>query len=117
MNPLSGRRILIVEDEYLIASEMATALDDAGAEVIGPTAHLHEALELLDTGVPLDGAVLDIHLHGVTSFPLVDILVRRGVPVIFATGYGSESIPDRYRDIGRCEKPVDAAAILRALFG
>jgi len=114
---LCGRRILIVEDEYLIACEIADALVEAGAFVVGPVARIDDALKLLETGSPLDGAVLDIHLQGDTSFPLADALAAQGVPVVFATGYGSEGIPERYREIRRCEKPVDAATVMRVLFG
>jgi len=100
-------RILVVEDEYLLADTLAEALAELGAEVVGPVGHLAEALALV-AAAPVDGAVLDINLHGEMVFPLADILTDRGVPYVFATGYGQENIPDRYKGVPTLSKPIDA---------
>ena len=92
MTKLAGRRILIVEDEALVAMLVEDALLDAGAEVIGPVATVAEAMALLDAGSP-DGAVLDLNLAGETSTPVADLLAARGVPFVVATGYGAEGLP------------------------
>jgi len=103
-------RILVVEDEYLLADALADALTTLGAQVVGPVGVLAEALALVET-VPIDGAVLDINLHGQMVFPLADMLAAKGVPYVFATGYGQESLPESYQAVPALSKPVNAAAL------
>lgn len=114
--PPGDRRVLLVEDEYLIAEATARALEDVGVRVIGPTASVEDALALLD-GEPVDGAILDVNLVGEKVFPVADTLLARGIPFLFATGYGASDLPPRWRDVPRFEKPVDARALARALLG
>src|SRR5436190_13502874 len=84
------RRILVVEDDFLIASEMVGWLEAANLEVIGPAASLQEALALVEThGQRLHGAVLDINVRDERVYPIADKLSSRGVPYIFTTGYDS----------------------------
>ena len=100
------RRILLVEDEYLIAHDLAHDLRALGAEVVGPIPSLEKGLNALEAEPCLDGAVLDINLNGEMVFPLVDALRQRKVPILFTTGYDEGVIPARYAEIARCEKPV-----------
>lgn len=111
---LSGQRILIVEDEYFVADDLAQQLEAAGAEVMGPAPTLERAVELLEAEEP-DAAVLDINLRGERVYPLADDLKRRGVPFVFATGYDARVIPDAYASVPRCEKPVSREAVVSAL--
>src|SRR3712207_6541957 len=90
---LSGRAVLVVEDDYFIASELADFLRRAGAVVTGPFPGVAEALAAIRTGSPLDYAVLDVNLGGEMIWSVVDALMSRGVPVILATGYGAEVVP------------------------
>ncbi|TIQ25766.1 MAG: response regulator, partial [Mesorhizobium sp.] len=83
--PLSGLRILVVEDTFLVALDLSDELTDAGCDVVGPAPSVQEALEQID-GVELDGAVLDVNLHGERSFPLAEHLAARDVPFVFLTG-------------------------------
>lgn len=115
--PLAGRRVLLVEDEFFLADDLARALAAQGAAVIGPAATTDDALDLIERDGRLDGAVLDLNPHGEMAFPVADALLARGVPFVFATGYDAASIPARYAGVTRCEKPVSPAAITRALFG
>jgi CheY-like chemotaxis protein len=86
---LEGRHILVVEDDYLVAQVLVDLLEDAGAEVIGPIGWIDEAIALIEDGSQkLDGAVLDINLHGKKSYPVADALAARSVGFVFATGYG-----------------------------
>jgi len=120
MNPaqiLAGRRILLVEDDFIIADDFAATFVAAGAEVVGPAATPGKALELIERTERLDGAVLDINLQGDLVYAVVDALQARGVPVIFASGYDRAAIPERYADIPFCEKPVDPARCAKHLFG
>jgi CheY-like chemotaxis protein len=106
MTKLAGRRILIVEDEALVAMLVEDALLDAGAEVIGPVATVAEAMALLETA-PLDAAVLDLNLAGETSTPVADALATRGVPFVVATGYGAEGLPPGHSAVPVLAKPYD----------
>ena len=113
--PLNGCKILVVEDEYMIADDLVALLCDARAEVIGPAASLPQAIRLAADTEVIDAAVLDINLRGVPVFPLVDELAGRAVPMMFLTGYGENNIPGEYSDIVRCEKPMSAAHIIGML--
>jgi CheY-like chemotaxis protein len=116
MTGLGGLVILVVEDENLIADELVQALQWFGARVLGPVGYLHEALLLLETADRLDGAVLDIGLHGEAVYPLADALTARGVPYVFVTSYAaSATIPARYRDVPRYEKSLDLELVAQAL--
>ena len=106
MSKLAGRRVLIVEDEALVAMLVEDALLDAGAEVIGPVATVTEALALLDSAVP-DAAVLDLNLAGETSTPVADVLAQRGIPFVVATGYGAEGLPPGHAKVPVLAKPYD----------
>lgn len=112
---LRGRKILVVEDEYVIADEIACALRAVGAEVVGPTATVAEALPLATGGEGLHGAVLDVNLGGERVWPVADVLLARGVPVVLATGYDREAIPPPYLRLPRREKPVTIADLTGAL--
>ena len=112
---LTGQRVLVAEDEWIIADDLAQALRDYKAEVVGPVPTLSRALSLLAAEPGLTSAVIDVNLRGTMAYPLADELRRRGVPVVLATGYDAESIPPRYASLPRCHKPLEAAAVARAL--
>lgn len=112
---LQNCAILIVEDEYLLADDLATELRDHGATVVGPAATIEQALALLAENPPLDGAVLDVNLRGQPIFPVADELAGRGVPFVFATGYDSAAIPERFGGTPRCEKPLRLTDLVKAL--
>ena len=114
---LDGRRMLVVEDDYLIASTLVRALEDHGAEVVGPAASVQEALELMAAEARLDAAVLDINLAGDRVYKVADALRARSVPFAFATGYDDWIIPDAYAGVPRMEKPVDTRDVVRVLAG
>ena len=112
----AGRRVLVVEDEYLLANRMVREFAKLGVKTIGPAGTIERALDLIQNGEHLDGAVLDIKVRGDTVFGLADVLRARGVPFVFATGYDRQVIPDRYRDVARCQKPFDPAQVVSTLF-
>ena len=114
---LAGRHILLVEDDYFAAEDLASAFDRAGARVVGPAPGIEQALGLIARSGRLDGAVVDINLGGAMSYSVVDRLRARGVPVVFASGYDRRVIAAAYRDIPLCEKPVDLQRCARLLFG
>jgi CheY-like chemotaxis protein len=112
---LTGYRVLVVEDEYFIADDLRIALERCGAKVIGPVGRLAEAATLLEGDVLIDLAVLDIDLHGEKAYGLAEMLRERGVPLVFATGYGADAIPAAYAAVPRWEKPYPYQALLAAL--
>ena len=116
--PLAGRRILVVEDDYLIAETLAEVLAAAGAVVAGPVGTADEAhAALAEQGSALDAAVLDIDLHGEKSYAVADAMIRRGIPFVLTTGYDANAVDPAYRHLPRCEKPVTGRAILATLLG
>jgi len=115
--PLSGLHVLVVEDQYLIAMDLAERLARAGCSVIGPAPTVRQALQEI-AGAPLDGALLDIHLSGEQSFPVAELLTARGVPFFFLSGYDSTAIvPDEFAHAPRLTKPVDFDALIKAVAG
>jgi len=112
---LTGRRVLVVEDEYFLADDLGRALTQLGAEVLGPVATREEAFELLASGERIDLAVLDINLQGESVFPVADTLLEQGVPFLFATGYDQTAIPLQYQQVPRWEKPFAPEALAQAL--
>jgi CheY-like chemotaxis protein len=113
---LSGARLLIVEDDYLIALDLTQALEELGVEVVGPAGSLKQALALVGQEADaLDAALLDINLHDQRVYPVADALAARGVPFIFLTGYDRQVVPEQYADVPRCEKPMDMAALPQLL--
>ena len=107
------RRVLVVEDEMMIAMMMQDMLEDIAYEVVGPANRLDAAMALTDA--ELDVALLDVNLAGELVYPVADRLRQRGVPIIFLTGYGSVGVDPRYRDCPVLSKPFDLAALEAAL--
>jgi DNA-binding response OmpR family regulator len=113
--PLDGCRVLVVEDEFLIADELCMVLRDAGAQVIGPVGHIEAALSHAADPEPIDAAVLDLNLAGVPAFPVADALARRAVPMVFSTGYDAVAIPPRFADVATCIKPMSLTTLVDVL--
>lgn len=91
MSVLTGRRVLVVEDEPIIAMALEDMLADFGCEVVGPASNLPDAQRLVES-VAIDAAMLDININNGRSYVIADELRRRAVPFVFATGYGEEGI-------------------------
>jgi two-component SAPR family response regulator len=103
--PLAGRRVLVVEDRYIMASELADHVRKLGGEVIGPSPNVAGALKLC-TDIRVDLGLLDVCLGSETVYPLAQILKDRQVPVVFLTGYDEGVIPTEWRDEPRLQKPI-----------
>lgn len=112
-NQLSGKTVLMVEDEYLIADALCSAFEMEHVHVIGPFPNVAAAMEALDKGATADAAVLDVNLNGERVFPLADRLMADNVPIVLTTGYDSDAIPRNYAHLQRLQKPVH----LHELFG
>lgn len=108
------RRVLVVEDEVMIAMMVEQMLAEIGYETVGPGLRLGQAVALAETEA-MDAAVLDVNLGGDRSFPVAEVLRRRGVPFVFATGYGSAGLDESYRGTIVLRKPFERAELERAL--
>jgi len=108
------RRALVVEDEVLVGMLVEEMLGDLGCEVAALSTHLDEALRLAK-GDNFDFAVLDINLNGTRSFPIADLLADRGVPFLFATGYGAGILPERHAKAVILHKPYSLEDLRAAL--
>ena len=108
--PISGNRIMIVEDEALVAMALRETLEELGLSVVGPFSRISEAMVAL-RGNKIDGAVLDVNLGGELIYPLADVLVADRVPFIFITGYGADEIEHRFSTIPVLQKPIEREAL------
>lgn len=103
-------RILVVEDEPMIGMVIEDAVDELGWVVVGPAADLTVALALARTE-RIDGAVLDVNIRGGRSYPVAELLLGRGIPIILATGYSDQNLPESIRGQSRLEKPYTSAQL------
>jgi PAS domain S-box-containing protein len=107
---LADMRLLVVEDELLVSMLIEEILGELGATVAGPYGRLADGLAAAKAE-RFDGAILDLNLAGESADPLADLLLARGVPFVFITGYQRESIDRRYANVPVLQKPIDAAAL------
>ena len=107
-------RVLVVEDEAIIAMLVEDMILEFGSEVVGPAAQFSEALRLARQE-ELDTAILDIKVGGEVIFPVADVLRERGIPFIFATGYGSTTLPPRFQGSPTLPKPFSYQILAEAL--
>jgi CheY-like chemotaxis protein len=118
MTPQGALRVLLVEDEFLVALSMERMLHRLGVEVVGPIGSVAEALAIA-CSVELDGAVLDVNVDGEKIYPCAEQLGERGIPFILTTGYAAANLPERYRTAARLGKPfseVEFRSILERTF-
>lgn len=107
--------VLVVEDEFYFADDIASFFKSKGVDVVGPSGSLDEAMSLAEQNKRIDGAVLDIRLRDGHVYPLADTLRRRGVPFVFVTAYAADQLPSRFLDVPVVAKPYEIADISAAL--
>lgn len=112
---LSGRRVLVVEDESLVAMLLETILSDMGCAVVGPVSNIADGLRALADEAALDAALLDVNVAGQEVFPIAEALKARGIPFVFSTGYGESGLPEHWRGHPTVQKPFTDIAICKAL--
>ena len=112
--PSAGKRVLVVEDEMMIRMLLHDMLEDIGYTLAGEAGAVEEALAIAKQGA-FDVAILDVNLNGKPISPVVDVLVERGVPFVFATGYGLRGVPEQYRERPTLQKPFETDALAQAL--
>ena len=111
---LTGLRILVVEDEAVVSMLIEDFLEELGCEVVAMASRLEDAMENART-LELDAAVLDVNLAGRLSYPVAQALRARGVPVVFATGYGTEGLPVELQQSAVLSKPFRQEQLAKAL--
>jgi CheY-like chemotaxis protein len=111
---MTRRRVLVVEDEMLIGMLLEDMLTDLGHEVAAIVPRLKEALVAVERET-YDLAVLDVHLHGESAFPVAEALIAKGIPFVFATGYGERGLPENYRGRPVLQKPFAKDDLERVL--
>lgn len=111
---LIGRRVLVVEDQYLVADEICHTVADLGGTVIGPVATVSAALQRIAETTP-DLAMLDVDLNGERVYPVADALLRAGVPFAFTSGFDAAMMEAPFRHAPYLEKPIRMAALARML--
>jgi len=112
--PFSNRRVLLVEDEMLVAWLIEDMLAELGCAVIGPASSVNQAVAMIDAEA-VDAAVLDLNLNGQMSYPVADALAAHGVPFIISTGYDKDTLPDDYRACPVLQKPFQRSELSDAL--
>jgi CheY-like chemotaxis protein len=110
----SSKRVLVVEDELMIRMLLEGMLEDLGHTVVGLAGSIEEALELAKHG-EFDIALLDVNLNGKPITPVVEVLIERGLPFVFASGYGQRGVPEAYRTSPALQKPFQVEALAKAL--
>ena len=107
-----GRRVLLVEDEALVAMMIQECLTECGHSVIGPINRASEALSAAKEG-DFDAAILDINLGDGMAYPVAEILAARGVPFVFVTGYDADTVDDRFSEVPILQKPIERQMLQR----
>ena len=107
-------RVLVIEDEALVAMLIEDMIHDSGDEMVGSASRLSDALALAQE-TQADVALLDINLGGVLAYPVADVLRQRGVPIVFTSGYGSAGLIERFQDCPMLDKPFDQPSLEHAI--
>ena len=110
----SGEQVLLVEDEALVGLMIADFLGEIGFKVLGPFTKTHDGLSAARSS-KIAAAVLDVNVGGEEIYPLADYLRERGIPFVFVTGYGADSIDGRFAGVPVVQKPVDRDTLKRVL--
>jgi len=103
-SPISGRRVLVVEDEMMVSWLLEDMLAELGCLVVGPAARVDKALAMIGAEA-IDVAVLDVNLNGEMSYPIADALTAHCVPFVFVTGYDKDRMLEGYRNCPVLQKP------------
>lgn len=113
---LSGRHILVVEDEIMILMIIEDMLNNLGCASVTVAATVDQAIAHVDAKV-FDAALLDVNLNGINSYPVADALAARGVPFVFSTGYSVNGLREDYRDRPVLTKPYPYRDFVTSLTG
>ena len=107
-------RVLVIEDEALVAMLIEEMIHDSGGEMVGPASTVTDALALA-RDAQADVALLDLNLKGVLAYPVAEVLRGRGMPIVFASGYGADALVRRFQDCPMLDKPFDQPSLEHAI--
>jgi CheY-like chemotaxis protein len=113
-NPLDGCRIFVVEDESVITMLLQDMFEELGCNVVSLASRFQDALDKANT-LSFEVAILDVNLNGQRTFPIAEALTVRGLPFVFATGYGAAVVPENFRGVPVLQKPFRLADLERAV--
>jgi CheY-like chemotaxis protein len=113
---LSGRRILVIEDSPVLAPFTADVLAELGYAVVGPAPNMAVAREMVEAG-EFDGALMDVHIRGERVFPLCELLAAINVPFVLTSGYADWTMPEKWDDRPRLQKPYTIDQVEEVLSG
>lgn len=111
---LQGLRVLIVEDEHIVALALADDLEDQGAIIVGPASSVEGALGLIGQH-PIEAAVLDIQLQSQMVFPVAEALTGLDVPFLFTSGFDASAVPAAFAHVPQCDKPTSSRTVVDML--
>lgn len=111
---LSGLRVLVVEDEMMVAMLLEDMLSDLGCSLVGPATQVEPALRLVEDG-GFDAAILDVNLNGDETYPIAEALAARAIPFVFSSGYNAGRLREEYRHIPSLQKPFQQQDLERTL--
>jgi CheY-like chemotaxis protein len=111
---LKGKRILVIEDSPVVAPFTVDVLDELGCKVVGPAPNMATAREMVEAG-EFDAALLDVHIRGDVVFPLCELLAAKGVPFVLTSGYADWTMPEKWDERPRLQKPYTIAQVEDAL--
>ena len=111
---LDGCRVLVIEDEYFLAEDLAAELSARGAKIVGPISDLRKAQDQVSDD-NFDVAVIDVNLKGELAWPIADRLKTENIPFVFVTGYSASILPHRFRSIRTWQKPCDITNLSEAI--
>ena len=113
-NGLTGKRVMVAEDELLIAMLIEDILADAGCLLVGPFSNVPDALAAAKDAT-IDIALLDVNLRGQMIYPAAEVLAARGIPFLLLSGYGRDAVPPNHPDWEACAKPFKTAELTKML--
>lgn len=111
---LKGKRVFVVEDEFMVSLWIQDTLADLGCDVVGSATRFDEALEKIRT-LSFDIAIIDVNLNGARSYPLAEVLVAQSRPFVFSTGYGAETLPEELGNPPVLQKPFQERDLAHAM--
>lgn len=114
-SPCAGLRVFAVEDESLVAMQLEDILEELGCEIVGMAMRVGRALDMLGALRSVDVAVLDMNVAGEKVYPVAEHLRERGIPIVFATGYGRSGIMEEWRDNPILQKPYTGDQVAEAI--
>ncbi len=116
MSSLSGKHVLVVEDEGLVAMLIEDVIEGAGGKLVAICSNVQKALSVVgEADTPIDVALLDLNLGGTKSYPVAAALAERGVPFVFSTGYHRDGLPPEWKHAPSLQKPFMEKDLLTAL--